>query len=145
MERLRPTIERRFIFRNARGICALVIVLLGVWGCGGDGYPTADVTGTVTYRGTPIPNLWVQFSRAEPGGSGPAAVPPALGGTDSEGRYRLMRPRNKPGAGVGRYRVTFSIAEGTGGFPSGVPIDEVLNRTVDVEVKSGSNVLDFAL
>ncbi|MEI7782399.1 MAG: carboxypeptidase-like regulatory domain-containing protein [Planctomycetota bacterium] len=127
-----------------RGIAglALAAALTGTLGCSSDGYTSAEVTGTVTHQGKPAANLWVQFSHAEPQGSGPARLPPALGGTDSEGRYRLMRPRSKPGAPVGRYRVTFSIQDGAA---SAVPGDAVMKQSFDVEVGPGANVLDFAL
>ena len=53
-----------------------------------------------------------------------------------------MRPRNKPGAPVGRYRVTFSIQDGEASTVTG---DAVMKQSFDVEVKPGTNVLAFEL
>lgn len=124
---------------------AFAVAAAATIGCSGDGYQSAEVAGTVTHQGKPAKNLLVQFSHVEPPTSGPARLPPALGITDSEGRYRLMRPGSKKGAAVSRYRVRFSVAEGEGGPVTNVPAEAVQGGSFDVEVKPGTNVLDFAL
>ena len=67
--------------RFARG-CLAVCLLVGLLGCGPTG-KLASVSGTVRYKGQPLPNAYVAFL---PEQSGERI---ATGTTDSGGRYRL--------------------------------------------------------
>ena len=121
------------------------IVLVGMLvasGCFGQGYRIGEVTGTVTMAGKPVPSILVEF--APPGGSS-RGLPVALGLTDASGRYRLVRPKNKPGAVVGLNNVRLSITEGDAGKPIGVTERDLSGRELSFDVKTGSNVFDIAL
>ncbi len=89
---------------------AVPAVLLGAWlatGCGTSGPETFQATGTVTWKGQPVP---MGMLRLEPdtkaGNSGPGAVAEII-----QGRYAT--PRGKGVVG-GKYRVYVS---GTDGVP----------------------------
>jgi hypothetical protein len=73
-----------------------VSLLIGVTGCGNPGM--AKVSGTVTFRGTPVPDAVVQFI--------PPGKPGAADRTDAEGRFSLTTLKPGDGAYVGPCRVT---------------------------------------
>jgi hypothetical protein len=75
-----------------------VSLLIGVTGCGNPGM--AKVSGTVTFRGTPVPDAVVQFL--------PTSKPGAGGRTDAEGRFSLTTLKPGDGAYVGQGRVTIT-------------------------------------
>lgn len=118
-------------------LAAVTILLAG--GCGGDGYPTSVVTGTVTYKGKPAAGLRVEFAPVD----GPKlGRPPAIGITGADGRYSLVRPGNKQGAVAGPSSVAFFTIEG--GSVS-VPAEAVQDRTFEVVVAPGTSQHDFEL
>ncbi|MFM7289645.1 MAG: hypothetical protein ACKOWG_07910 [Planctomycetia bacterium] len=92
------------------GLAALSCLLLQ--GCGGRG-DMGRVSGTVTYRGRPVPDAVVKFS--------PLQKPPGLARTDAAGRYTLNTLRKGDGGFTGTSVVTIvpwvepfdSIAGGT--------------------------------
>jgi hypothetical protein len=73
------------------GLCSL--------GCGGSGPRTAAVSGTVTYKGQPVPNANVSF--VPEASSGRAAT----GLTDANGRFKLGTFSTSDGAILGNYRI----------------------------------------
>ena len=75
-----------------------VSLLIGVTGCGNPGM--AKVSGTVTFRGTPVPDAVVQFI--------PPGKPGAADRTDAEGRFSLTTLKPGDGAYVGQGRVTIT-------------------------------------
>ena len=82
--------------RFAQG--CLVVGLLAVTGCGPSGR-LAPVSGTVRYKGQPLPGAYVGFL---PEANGERI---ATGTTDSGGRYRLTTFQNHDGAVLGRHQV----------------------------------------
>lgn len=124
--------------RLPAALAAAAIVLLA-GGCGGDGYATSVVTGTVTYKGKPAAGLRIEFAPVD----GPKlGRPPATGITGADGRYSLVRPGNKPGAVAGPSSVAFFTIEGR---PTSVPAEAVQDRTFDVDVAPGTSTHDFDL
>ena len=118
-------------------LAAAVLLLVG--GCGGDGYDTSVVTGTVTYKGKPAAGLRIEFAPAD----GPKlGRPPAIGITGPDGRYGLVRPGNKPGAVAGPSTVAFFTIEGG---PVSVPAEAVQDITFEVDVAPGTSQHDFEL
>ena len=84
----------RPIGRGVVGAATLGLLLLT--GCGGDGrFP---VSGTVTYNGATVSNLFVMFEPEKDG-------TPAWGGTDRNGRVVLQGAGAARGILPGRYRV----------------------------------------
>jgi hypothetical protein len=93
---------------NRGGVFAIAALCgLLAAGCGGDGAESVPFTGTVTLKGSPLPNATVSLlqSRAtDPG--------PFIGTTDSEGRFSLG-PAGDGGSGVapGTYRLTITTVK----------------------------------
>jgi hypothetical protein len=95
--------------RTAFGLILLLPLLIG---CGNPGVaPTAEVTGTVTYKGAPLENVNVVFT--------PANGRPATGTTDAEGKFSLSTFAADDGAVPGEHTVT--IAEGPTDTPPPMP------------------------
>ncbi|NDC64572.1 MAG: hypothetical protein EBZ59_11445 [Planctomycetia bacterium] len=96
----------------------LSVVLLGVVplvgaGCS-SGLVTVPVTGTVRYRGEPLPGAAVIFRAPRPGAaaSAPASMIMATATTDAAGRFAVVTTLGgsvaKRGAVVGRHKVIIS-------------------------------------
>jgi hypothetical protein len=104
--------------------CFLVSFGVLAAGCGrGDKLPPlAEVSGTVTLDGVPLPGALVQFIPDLGKGT---KGPPAVGGTDPSGHYELMTVKNK-GAAIGFHKVKVTVlnppkrAAGKAG-PEGIP------------------------
>ena len=80
------------------------IVSLFVIGCSQPGTePTAEVTGTVTYKGKPIDGVNVGFS--------PERGRPASGSTDASGRFTLSTFETGDGAVPGLHKVGIAEAD----------------------------------
>lgn len=123
---------------------AAMLVLIGVMalGCSGQAFRTAEVTGTITSNGKPVPGILVMF--APPGGSA-QGLPPAYGVTDATGRYRVMRPKGKSGAVVGLNDVALSLADGDVDRPAGVSAKKLTTQRWSFDVKPGRNAFDISL
>ena len=76
----------------------LAFVASTMTGCGNDGPELAEVTGVVTVDGKPVPGAVLTFV---PTGGGS----PSYGGTDTDGKYRLMFTDTKYGAMIGDHEV----------------------------------------
>jgi hypothetical protein len=86
--------------RTAFGLILLLPLLIG---CGNPGVaPTAEVTGTVTYKGAPLEGVNVVFT--------PANGRPATGTTDAEGKFTLSTFAAKDGAVPGEHKVAITDA-----------------------------------
>lgn len=127
----------------------LVITLTAMGACRNTGVKNklGRVTGKVTLGGQPLPDAMVMFSGIQ-GGS------PSAGRTDASGTYKLVFSRGIEGAEVGSHTVTISTFQPgnndaktpTPDVPEKVPFKYRDEATAQkAEVKSGSNVLDFAL
>jgi len=72
-------------------------------GCGKGDYPEmARVTGTVAYKGKPVPNIMVNFM--------PTEGRPSWGKTDSEGKYEMVYDADYKGVKMGHHKVYFTPA-----------------------------------
>lgn len=105
-------------------LLAFRLLLLGLLatlaGCGPKGPPMAPVSGTVTFKGSPLPEAQVAFHAQEPD------VLPGIGITDSEGRYRLSTRDPGDGCTLGKFKVTIIVYENRppgklAAIPSGEP------------------------
>jgi hypothetical protein len=122
-------------------------------GCGGgQGYKPAPVSGTVTIDGRPVAGIVVTFQPAAVGGQNPG--PGSTGKTDENGRYTLLfaTAERKPGAAVGKHRVSFSTwMEEQGDVVRGPSPKELVppryrGQSQEFEVKAGgTDKADFAL
>lgn len=76
----------------------LLFASIAMLGCRSDGPELAEVTGIVTVDGKPVPGAILTFVPTS-GGS------PSYGGTDKDGKYRLMYTDTKYGAMIGDHEV----------------------------------------
>lgn len=131
---------------------ALLICLFAAGGCGGsDGPQLAQVEGTVTMDGKPLPNATVAFQPTGDEGS------PSVGETDEQGRYELRFTFKKAGAMVGEHIVEISTAgerydeetdeeiRSRETVPARYNVNARENPDMKVTVESGSNTIDFTL
>lgn len=83
-----------------RGVCLLLLAVAALTpaACGGSGL--AGVSGTVTYRGKPVPKGTVTFVSTTPGARN------ATGEIQEDGSYTLHTEQPGDGAAPGEYRVT---------------------------------------
>ena len=81
-------------------------LLVFVIGCSGSGqFPeTVPVSGTVTYKGNPVPGIMITFLDADRDGSRPAS-----GITDQSGHYRLTTFKANDGAIPGEKKVQINV------------------------------------
>ncbi len=122
-------------------------------GCGGgQEYKAAPVSGTVTIDGKPVAGIVVTFQPAGVSGQNPG--PGSTGTTDENGKFTLLfaTAERKPGAAVGKHRVTFATRmEDQGDVSRGPNPKELVPRkyqgqTLEFEVKAGgTDKADFAL
>ena len=79
--------------RRASALTILVCVLAA--GCGGS--KVVPVSGTLTYKGKPVPNAYIHFV--------PEDGRPSLGETDQNGKFTLTYDPQTKGAERGKHRV----------------------------------------
>lgn len=142
MDRSLPISEFRRRARCPAAVVGIVFLAMLVVGCAGPGLQTAEVTGTVTYKGAPAVGVFVQF---EPPDGYRHGLPSARGVTDTAGRYYLVRPGNKRGAVVGANRVTVTVMGGEGEAVTMVPAEVLARASCEIEVKPGHNVHDISM
>jgi len=124
----------------------LMLVVLCISGCSGSGEPIADVSGTVTLNGTPVPQTQVMF---EPTAGGRSSV----GMTDADGNYTLTYLHEGDGALIGEHLVRLTTRRGTkrddqgrvvvAGVEEKFPPEYNSESTQKVTVESGDNEINF--
>jgi hypothetical protein len=115
-------------------------------GCGSSGPELGQVTGTVTLDGQPVPRASITFAPAEKG-------PSSLGGTNKDGRYKLLYNTDRQGAVLGKHNVTIRSLEqdtdedgkSSGPAPVKVPAKYSQAGELTAEVKAGSQEVNFEL
>ena len=136
-------------------------LLIALAGCGKGDYPEmARVTGTVTYKGKPVPNMMVNFM--------PTEGRPSWGKTDADGKYEMVYDSDYKGVKMGHHKVYFTPpATATIGGPAskasrkaiaeaaGLTPDEMADirskyglettTKLEVDVKTDPEVLDLKL
>ena len=140
--------------RLARLSGAAAIVSLCVLGCGGQS-PRGEVHGTLRSGDEPLANVLVTFVPERSDSSGGAR---SAGVTDTAGQYRLTGEDGRPGAIVGRHRVTlqdmaiYAAERSADGMIVTMPPERVsraygdpLRTPLVVEVAEGDQSLDLEL
>jgi hypothetical protein len=125
-----------------RRACAIALAAIVLTGCGGERFPTAEVTGRVTLEGKPLEGVVVQFEpRQQPNVK--KIMPAAFGITDTGGRYRAFRTGNKKfGVVVGVNQVRITVPEGNA---AQVHPRYGQDRAFWMDVAPGPNVYDLEL
>jgi hypothetical protein len=83
-------------------LAALAAVFM-LSGCGKGDYPEmARVTGTVAYKGKPVPNIMVNFL--------PTEGRPSWGKTDEAGNFEMIYDEDYKGVKMGHHKVYFTPA-----------------------------------
>jgi len=130
---------------------AACFALLTLTGCGSDGPQLAEVSGTVTVDGKPVPNAVLTFI--------PTGGTTSYGKTDAQGKYKLMFTDSKSGAMLGSHNVEIEVkryskdevsemkAAGINASSEFVPIPKKYKQpgALTAEVKKGSNTVDFPM
>lgn len=86
---------------------ALAILLISSCGTKDTLPKVVPVTGEVLYQGKPVAGALVTFL-------GDGTAPPAVGQTDTAGKFKLLT-QDREGAAPGKYRITVSKVETVGG------------------------------
>jgi hypothetical protein len=102
------------MIRSSARASAFAVFVCGLLaGCGGSG--VVPVSGTLTYKGKPVPNAFINFV---PQGGGR----PSMGETDQNGRFTLVYDPQTKGAQVGKHRVFVTHnATADANLPGSVP------------------------
>ncbi len=142
------TMRKRSWQRAATTLLVLAAVTCLSLGCGGgDGPQLGSVTGTITMNGVPVPGVNVTFIPQDKGS-------PSYGGTDQNGKYRLLFNQHRTGAQLGKHNVVIKNRESEtddsgnrilSGVVVTIPQKYSEPGTLSTEVQSGQNKLDFAL
>jgi len=138
------------MIRNPQLIAVLWTLLAVLMvGCSRDEGPAvAEVSGTITLDGQPLPGVNIQFVPEGPGGS------PSFGGTNQNGHYRLLFTQHKTGAMLGQHRVEITARETPRDengkllmsvAPVKIPRKYFQPGALTAEVRAGSNVISFDL
>jgi hypothetical protein len=132
----------------AASLSILAVCLVAVYGRdAGSGPKLGKVSGTVKLDGDPLPDATIEFQPMAAEGSPSTAV------TGSDGSYELMFLAGKPGAMVGKHIVRITTyrqlssedPRGPGEIPEKLPPQYNSESTLEKEVKSGRNTIDFEL
>jgi hypothetical protein len=130
-----PTLHRS----PFRGLACCAAMLLFCPGCEHDSRPElAPVHGRVTLDGKPLVGEVVSFRPLDGGRQ-------SSGKTDQQGNYTLIYLRDIAGAKVGRHRVTVGASDLVAPHAKRVPDRYNLKTTLQAEVRSGENEIDFPL
>jgi len=119
--------------RRPSAVCGWVLLLFVV-GCGQQRGPTRyDLSGSVTYRGQPVPAGWIFLDPdSSRGNSGPGSV-----GTIRDGRYETA-----PGKGTvgGPHVATVNGRDGVpnGEIPGGLPLFAPYSMKIDLPKESST-------
>lgn len=127
--------------------------VIAISGCGSDGPELTEVTGTVTLDGKPVAGATISFLPSGETGS------PSYGKTDPQGKYELGYSFNAMGARLGSYNVEIATSklskeeieeikasgEEVPETSIAIPDKYKAANALTAEVKSGPNVIDFAL
>lgn len=116
------------------GVIAVAALLAG--GCSSK-VRLAEVGGTVTKAGKPLPKVWVRFAPAEGGR-------PAEGRTDGDGRYSLDYSRGRQGAPLGKHRVMVMAGGDLDAEGSEITPRRLIFKGEFV-VAGGANAIDIAV
>ncbi|MDR2706893.1 MAG: carboxypeptidase-like regulatory domain-containing protein [Planctomycetaceae bacterium] len=126
--------------------CSSILVLLGiipmVIGC--DNSAPANVTGTVTLDGKPLPRAKVIFSPVDGSRS-------SIGVTDSQGKYKLRFSASTQGATVGEHKVEIRTTPTESDSSVKIKPVEIVparyNKSTELKqtLKKGTQVINFDL
>lgn len=94
----------RYVSRAVRVAAFVTLsVMFAFAGCGKGDYPEmARVSGTVAYKGKPVPNIMVNFM--------PTEGRPSWGKTDDAGRFEMVYDEDYKGVKIGHHKVYFTPA-----------------------------------
>jgi len=109
-------------------------------GCG-SGFKLAQVSGTVTVDGAPVPNLQVVFEPQD------KTQPSSIGFTQADGKYELRCSSGEPGAVPGAHtvRVTTVETDDPAGPPLTIPAKYNTSSQLTNEVKPGANTINVEI
>ena len=130
-----------------------LLLVLAAGGCGGEEFPLARVSGTVTLDGAPVADARVVFEPVRQGDSLEAG-PGSYGNTDQQGRFRLKTLHGERGAVVGPHVVRITTLQVKDSGPAGIEViaeERIPARYVDgstlrfIVPADGTQQADFEL
>jgi hypothetical protein len=131
-------------------LLAWALLVVSMFGCGGGN--VGQVSGTISLNGQPVGPGSILF---DPTGEENGSRLAAIGQVGADGKYSLVMAGNRPGAQVGKYRVTIRPNAGTLGDED--PVASTKNSAIHArysnadtsgltaDVKPGSQTIDFDL
>ncbi len=134
--------------------CVLAIGAVALSGCGSAGdFPTAPVSGKVTYDGQPVTGGSITFAPISTGNELKVGQP-ASGVVQQDGTFVLGTQSENDGAVIGRHRVLYSPpapepveSSGAGGHSQAPPSPYagLTPKEAEVEVQKGNNTFEIEL
>lgn len=121
----------------------VLTIFVAFAGCGGNGFPTAQVTGRVVCEGKPVEGAMVYFEPIKGSGTNGLAGKQGFSYTDAEGKYVIStyEPGGQDGAVIGKHRVRV----GKGKAKCNCAMNEEVDL-MEVEVKAdGKNEFELVL
>jgi hypothetical protein len=122
------------------------LAVVSIVGCGGGDFPTAPVSGRVTYNGAPVSNATVFFAPQAGEGRDPDMPgKTAYGTTDASGNFTLSTYGDGDGAVIGSHVVSVRLNPDP---DTGEERHETFpgrDKTVQVTVEDGNNEIDIQL
>ncbi|MHC2069865.1 hypothetical protein ACYFX5_20525 [Bremerella sp. T1] len=132
------------MFRSTLLTLSLAFAVTTMVGCGSSGPEMGDVTGTVTYKGKPLPTGTITFIPEEDG------IPRASAEVQEDGTFQAETSGVGSGVPVGKHRVMISAFIDMG--PE-APVKSILpdkygsdrQSGLTAEVTPGENIVNFSL
>ena len=122
---------------------ALLITCIALSGCGGNGFPTAQVTGRVVCEGKAVEGAMVYFEPLKGSGTNGLSGKQGFSYTDADGKFVIStyEPGGQDGAVIGKHRVRV----GKGKAKCNCSMNEEVDL-MEVEVKAdGKNEFELVL
>lgn len=131
----------------------LIFFIVVLSGCFGESSGIAPVSGTITFKGKPLPNASITFTPED------SASRTAVGSTDKDGKYLLTSFKSNDGAKIGKYKVAIRAEEGgdsnlkpadaldfvRGKIITPIKYSNPESSGLSAEVLNKNNVFDFEL
>lgn len=131
----------KFSLVSSRLCLLLFAAIIFTAGCFGDSN-LADVRGTVTIDGKPVPDAFITFTPTSKGAT-------SFGKTDSDGSYRMRFTDIETGVYIGTNTVCIRTgdvkSDNSGSTKEIIPVVYNDKTSLVAEVNSGSNTFDWKL
>jgi hypothetical protein len=121
----------------------VLTIFIAFAGCGGSGFPTAQVSGRVVCEGKPVEGAMVYFEPLKGSGTNALAGKQGFSYTDADGKFVIStyEPGGQDGAVIGKHRVRVGKGKAKCNCAMNAEVD-----LMEVEVKAdGKNEFELVL